>query len=510
MKDCISSREMQALELNAEYFGVSRLQLMENAGHHVAMEVSSRFKPGNSVAVFCGLGGNGGDGFVAARHLFSLGFKVVVVLAGRARDVSDMEASKNLAAIRSLGEKMPLYEAYDSTLVPKLCSEIVIDALLGTGSKGTLRPPILQMVRQINAMDTFRLAVDVPTGIDADTGEVPSEAVKADLTVTFHKTKIGFEKATKHLGKLVVKDIGLPEEFERFAGPGDVALSTKPRPAESHKGDFGRLLVVGGSETYSGAPTLVALGAMRTGVDLVYVAAPRRTALAISSMSADLITIKLEGEHLNPENANTLEDYFEKVDAVAVGPGLGLHQETVKAVKALVELADHFKKPLLLDADGLKAFAESKRRISAPLVLTPHPGEYAILTGRKPPEDLAARTEDVRKTASRLGAVILLKGAVDIVTDGKRVKLNFSGNPGMTVGGTGDVLTGVVGAFLAQKVDPFGSAAAGAFINGAAGDFAFEQLGYHIVATDLIEWIPKVINDPMSHLKVRRSGARPS
>lgn len=510
MKDCISSREMQALELNAEYFGVSRLQLMENAGHHVALEVSSRFKPGDNVAVFCGLGGNGGDGFAAARHLFSLGFKVVVVLAGRARDVSDRKASENLAAIRSLREKIPLYEAYDSTLVPKLVSEIVIDALLGTGSKGTLRPPILQMVRQINAMDAFRLAVDVPTGIDADTGEVLGEAVKADLTVTFHKTKIGFEKAAKHLGKLVVKDIGLPREFERFAGPGDVALSTKPRPTESHKGDFGRLLVVGGSETYSGAPTLVTLGAMRTGVDLVYVAAPRRTAFAISSMSADLITIKLEGEHLNPENANTLEDYFKKVDAVAVGPGLGLHQETIKAVKTLVELADRFKKPLLLDADGLKAFAESKRRISAPLVLTPHPGEYAILTGRKPPEDLAARTEDVRKTASRLGAVILLKGAVDIVSDGKRVKLNFSGNPGMTVGGTGDVLSGVVGALLAQKVDPFGSAAAGAFINGAAGDFAVEQLGYHIVATDLIEWIPKVINDPMSHLKVRRSSARPS
>jgi hydroxyethylthiazole kinase-like uncharacterized protein yjeF len=248
MKDCISSREMQALELNAEYFGVSRLQLMENAGHHVAMEVSSRFKPGNSVAVFCGLGGNGGDGFVAARHLFSLGFKVVVVLAGRAHDVSDRAASENLAAIRSLRENMPLYEAYDSTLVPKLVAEIVIDALLGTGSKGALRPPILQMVRQINAMDAFRLAVDVPTGIDADTGESLGEAVKADLTVTFHKTKIGFKKATKHLGKLVVKDIGLPEEFERFAGPGDVALSTKPRPAESHKGDFGRLLISGRRE----------------------------------------------------------------------------------------------------------------------------------------------------------------------------------------------------------------------------------------------------------------------
>ncbi len=510
VKDSISSREMRALELNAEYFGVSRLQLMENAGHHVALEVASRFKPGNSVAVFCGLGGNGGDGFVAARHLLSLGFKVIVVLAGKTQDVSDKAALKNLAAIRSLREKMPLIEAYDSTLVPKIASEVVIDALLGIGSKGALRPPILQLVKQINAMRAFRVAVDVPTGVNADTGEVSGEAVKADLTVTVHRIKIGFEKARKYLGKLVVKDIGLPKEFERFAGPGDVVLSTKPRSAESHKGDFGRLLVVGGSETYSGAPTLVALGAMRTGVDLAYVAAPRRTALAISSMSPDLITIKLEGEHLNPENVSTLETYFEKVDAVAAGPGLGLHQETVKAVKALVELADHYKKPLLLDADGLKTFAEFKRRLSGPLVLTPHAGEYTILTGGKPPEDLVARVENVQKAAARLGAVILLKGAVDIISDGKRVKMNFSGNPSMTVGGTGDVLSGVVSAFLAQKADPFESAVAGAFINGAAGDFAFEQRGNHIVATDLIEWIPKVMNDPMSHLKVRRANAKSS
>ena len=510
VKGSITSLEMRALEVNSEYFGVSRLQLMENAGHQVALEVSSRFKPGTAVAVFCGTGGNGGDGFVAARHLLSLGFNVKVILAGRAQDVSDKAAMENLASIRSLREEIPLYEAYDSTLIPKITVEIVVDALLGTGAKGKLRPPILQMVSQINAMKAFRVALDVPTGIDADTGEVLGEAVKADLTITFHRTKSGLEKAKENVGKLVVKYIGLPKEFERFVGPGDVLLAARSRPPESHKGDFGRLLVIGGSETYSGAPTLVALGAMRTGVDLAYIATSEKTAFAISSMSPDLITIKLEGEHLNPGNVVTLETYIEKVDAVVLGPGLGLHGETVKAVRALIELVEKHEKPLLLDADGLKAFARFKRRLKMPLVLTPHAGEYAILTGRKTPQDLDAKIADVQKTAAQLGTVILLKGATDIISDGKRVKVNFTGNPGMTVGGTGDVLSGVVGALLAQTIDPFQSAVAGAFVNGAAGDFVFVEKGYHMVATDLIEWIPKVLNDPMSHLKVRRAGAKSS
>jgi NAD(P)H-hydrate epimerase len=501
----ITSREMRALEFNSEYFGVSRLQLMENAGREIALEVASRFPQAKPVVVFCGPGGNGGDGFVAARHLISMGFKVTIILAGRVQDVSDEAALKNLGALRSLGENMPFVEAYDSKLVPDVTAEIVIDALLGTGTKGTLRQPILQMVKQINSMEAFKIAVDVPTGIDSDTGETLGEAVRADLTVTFHRTKKGLGRAKKYVGKLVVKNIGIPREYEKFAGPGDVTLVTKPRPTDSHKGDFGRLLVVGGSETYSGAPTLVALGAMRTGVDLVYVAAPRQTALAISSISPDLITIKLEGEHLNPSNVGTLKTYFQTVDAISMGPGLGLHPETVKTVKTLVELAENFGRPLLLDADALKAFVGFKRKLKMPVVLTPHAGEYAILTGKKVPHEFSARVEDVRNTAAQLEAVILLKGAVDVVSDGRRVKINFSGNPGMTVGGTGDVLSGVVSALLAQKIDPFESATAGAFVNGAAGDFAFEDKGYHMVATDLIEWIPRVLNDPLSHLKVHKA-----
>jgi NAD(P)H-hydrate epimerase len=501
---------MRALELNSEYFGVPRLLLMENAGHCVAQEVASRFKLEKSIAIFCGLGGNGGDGFVAARHLSSMGFKITIILAGKAKEISDEAALTNWFALQSLTDTITLLEVPDSSLIPEATAEIVIDALLGTGTKGKLRPPILQLVKKINALNAFRVAVDIPTGIDADTGEILGEAVKADLTITFHKTKKGLDKAKKRVGELIIKDIGLPSEFERFAGPGDVLSITKPRPSESHKGDFGRLLVIGGSETYSGAPALVAMAALRTGVDLAYVATPENTARALSSMSPDLITVKLQGKHLNPDNMPDLEMYIKRTDAVALGPGLGLHAETKKAVKAIINAVENAGRPLLLDADGLKAFADFKRKLKAPLVLTPHSGEYTILTGKRLPKDLEGKVSEVQKTATELGATVLLKGAVDIISDGKRTKLNFTGNPSMTVGGTGDVLSGIAGAFLAQQVEPFEAAVAAAFVNGAAGDFVFSEKGPHMVASDLMNWIPHVLNDPMSHLKVRKLSVRKS
>jgi hydroxyethylthiazole kinase-like uncharacterized protein yjeF len=509
-KNSITSTEMRALELNAEYFGVSRLQLMENAGHNVTLEIASRFKLDKSVAIFCGLGGNGGDGFVAARYLSSKGFKVKVILAGKANQIVHKEALENWKALQFLKESIPIHEVYDSSLIPEVNAEIVIDALLGTGTKGRLRPPILQLVEKINAINAFRVAVDVPTGIDADTGEVLGKAVKVNLTITFHKKKKGLENAKDYVGELVVKDIGLPKEFENLAGPGDVLFVTKPRPPKSHKGDFGRLLVIGGSETFSGAPALVALAALRAGVDLTYVAAPAKTAYAISSMSPNLITVKLDGKHLNVGNISALKRYIKIANAVVLGPGLGLHTETREFVKAIVEAVEGAGKPLLLDADGLKAFAEFKRSLNVPLVLTPHSGEYALLTGEKLPENFNERVEVVQRTAAELAAVILLKGAVDMISEGKSFKLNFTGNAGMTVGGTGDVLSGVVGAFLAQQIDPFEAAVAGAFVNGAAGDFVFEEKGYHMVSTDLLEWVPHVLKDPMSHLKVRKTSAKTS
>jgi NAD(P)H-hydrate epimerase len=382
-------------------------------------------------------------------------------------------------------------------------ADIVIDALLGIGLQGPPRPPIRQLIRKINNMRAFCIAVDVPTGIDSDSGKVFEEAVKADITVTFHKTKPGLAKS-KLAGKVIIADIGLPSHFERFAGPGDVHTIRKPRSPWAHKGDFGRLLVIGGSETFSGAPALVAMAACRAGVDLVHIAAPAETAHSISSMSPDLITIKLEGEHLNPRNIIALTPYLKKSTAVVVGPGLGLHRETKQFVREMTKQLEAAQVPTLLDADGLKAFAEFKHKVKIPLVLTPHSGEFRILTGHEPPQDIEARISTAKEAAAKMGAVILLKGHTDVISDGERIKLNFSGNPGMTVGGTGDVLSGIVAAFLSQGIRPFEAAVAGAFINGAAGDFVESEKGYHMVATDLLEWIPRVIEDPMSHLKVRK------
>ena len=504
----ITNTEMRTLELNSEYFGVSKLQLMENAGQSVTTEIASRFKPDKTrIVVFCGSGGNGGDGFVAARHLACLGFKVEVILAGRSVGIRNDETRRNWAALQALKNTVTLHEVYDSSLIPNVKAEVVVDALLGVGLKGVLRPPILQLVQKINEMDAFRLAIDVPTGLASDSGESFGETTRADLTVTFHRAKPGLVETTakKYVGELLVRSIGLPHEFERFTGPGDVSTLIKTRPPEAHKGDFGKLLVVGGSEVFSCAPARGAIAALRTGVDLTYIAAPKKAAHMISSISPNLITVKLEGEHLNPHNSAVIRQYVNMSSAVVIGPGLGLHNRTKDAVLKILDFLDEQKTPLLLDADGLKAFAEYRRKVGVPLVLTPHAAEYRLLTGKQPSKDLKKRAEQVQKTALKLGAVILLKGSVDVISDGKRVKLNFTGNAGMTVGGTGDVLSGIVGAFLAKGVDPFEAAVAGAFINGAAGDFVQIEKGDHMVPTDIIDWIPRVMKDPMSHMKVRKN-----
>jgi ADP-dependent NAD(P)H-hydrate dehydratase / NAD(P)H-hydrate epimerase len=255
---------------------------------------------------------------------------------------------------------------------------------------------------------------------------------------------------------------------------------------------------------FSGAPALVSLAALRTGVDIVYLGAPSKTAYAIASMSPDFITIKLEGENLKTSNMDALKPFLNMVDAVVLGPGLGLNAETVKFVKTFIDEVEKAKKPLLLDADGLKAFAKFKRALKVPLILTPHAGEYALLTGEELPETQEERVAHIQKTAKQLKAVIVVKGKIDVICSAEKTKLNFSGNPGMTVGGTGDVLSGVIGGLLTQKVDPFEAGVAGAFINGAAGDFVANEIGFHMVATDIIEWIPRVLEDPMSHVKVRK------
>ncbi len=498
LNDAVTSREMRAIEMNSEYLGVSRLQLMENAGRAVAEAIIDRFGTDTEVAVVCGPGGNGGDGLVAARHLAGAGYRVEVLLLGRPESISSEEALANWLAVENMGESVLVSEIHDSDEIRPFTARVIVDALIGTGVRGALSPPFRQMVGAMNGSGGFKIAVDIPTGVESDSGEAPGETLKADLTVTFHKPKTGFKRAKKHIGELLVRPIGVPPEAEMYAGPGDVYLASKPRAPESHKGDFGRVLVVGGSELYSGAPALTALGAYTTGVDIVYVAAPEAVASIIAGFSPSLIAVKLKGRRLTPRNLEEISPFLERVDAVAMGPGLGVHDETAETSNALLAQIEERGLPVLLDADALKAFATVKRKLRTAAVFTPHHGEFKILAGRAAEGSLRVKGETVRDEASRLRATVLLKGHVDVMSDGVRFRFNRTGNPGMTVGGTGDVLSGVVAGYMSMGVPPFEAAVAGAFVNGAAGDTAYAEKGYHLEPMDLIRKIPTVIEEALA------------
>jgi NAD(P)H-hydrate epimerase len=264
----------------------------------------------------------------------------------------------------------------------------------------------------------------------------------------------------------------------------------KERPQWSHKGDFGKLLVIGGSKIYTGSPALVAYGAMaalRAGVDLVMVAAPERPADIVAKFSPNLITTPFEGDFFAVKHLKKVLELTKNYDAIAIGPGLGIEKETQKVVVKFVEAV---KKPCVVDADAIKAL--EKKKLWDNFLLTPHAYEFYYLTGEKPKYDIVGRAELVKKQAKKIGATILLKGAIDIISDGKQTAMNRTGNSYMTVGGTGDVLTGICGALLAQGVPQFKAACAAAYLNGAAGGLAAKEKR-PLVATDLIDKMPEVL-----------------
>ncbi len=502
--DSITVEEMRIIDRNSSHLGVSPHILMENAGRSVADAINGSKKVrGKKVVIFTGLGNNGGDGFVAARHLVGLGANVWLVLVGHPDRIRTLEARRNWTILDKMEltiNKVILGDSSEGPEVERLMAnaEIVVDAILGTGFSGKLKDPIATAVDLINASIGFKVAVDAPTGVDASTGEVSGRAVKADMTITFHKAKLGLLKADQYVGKLTVAGIGIPPEAEIIAGPGDVEATIRKRSPYAKKGEFGKVLVIGGGSYYHGAPTFVASAALRTGADLVIVATPSSVVDAVRSFSPNLIVRSLPGDVLTENALPLLKGLIDWASCVAIGPGLGVEAETMDAVLLILDIIRKSSKPTLVDADALKAMRKEKTILKGvPSVLTPHAGEYSTLTGEKLPasNNLQDRISKVVKTARELGVVLLLKGHKDIISNGDCYKINVTGNPGMTVGGTGDVLSGIVATFLSQGSNPFRAAVSAAFINGLSGDLAVDKLGYHIVATDVIEMLPKAIED---------------
>jgi NAD(P)H-hydrate epimerase len=495
----LSVKEMVAIEMNAEYLGISTQLMMENAGRAIANEIATRFSKDSKILSVSGLTGNGGDAFSATRHLACMGYNVESMIMGDPKYIKNQNTLVNYNALSSMKDSVKITVINDSSIIPRIKADVIIDGLIGTSLRGPLRPPFLQMVQIINQANAFTISVDIPTGVEAETGKIHGEVVNADLTITFHKPKLGYKYNPQATKELKTDSIGIPIEAERFIGPGDVYLLHPCRSPESHKGMWGSLLIVGGNATYSGAPTLSSLSAYRMGLDLVYTAVPEDASGSVIAKSPSMITIKLEGDNFSPNNVHQVEKILEKVTAVAIGPGLGNEPETVEAVRILVEIVNRKGLPMVLDADGLKAYAQNPIKIKAPTVFTPHSREFFLLSGKNVRGDYREKGKIVQKEAKKLNSTILLKGNVDVISNGKYTRYNWTGNPGMTVGGTGDVLTGIVGAYLAQGATPFYASGAAAFINGKAGDLVADKIGYHMMPEDLVDEIPFIIMDCLSN-----------
>ncbi|MFB6196623.1 MAG: NAD(P)H-hydrate dehydratase [Haloplanus sp.] len=471
----ITADRMAAVDENAAALGVPRKQLMESSGNAVARAVRRVADPGAAVALVCGRGNNGGDAFVAARFLDA--YDVTVHLLGRPETISTDIARENWAALERA--EMDTRAVRDSRAFDLGDPDVVVDAMLGTGVTGALREPERSAATAVNESDATVVAVDVPSGVDADTGTAAGVAVDADHVVTFHDAKPGLDDYD-----VTVADIGIPEAAELFVGPGDRRVLH--RPADAHKGDFGEVLVVGGGP-YTGAPALAAQAAMRAGADLVRVACPRTVAREVQAFEEGLIVRPFDGDRLTPDHLDHVRALAADADAVVFGPGLGDHETTLAAVRGFLE---DFAGRAVIDADALGVVPGVET--DATLLCTPHAGELRAMGGPDLGDDWRDRLDRVTAFAADIGHTLLVKGAFDVVTDGERRRVNRTGNPGMTVGGTGDVLAGVAGA-LCSTQDPLDAGALAAYANGLAGDRIVDRQGYGLLARDLLPELPPAL-----------------
>ena len=489
----VTTEQIRELDRRTIAAGTPGEELMERAGYAVARTTVEFLKrhDSRSVLLFAGKGNNGGDAIVAARHLAAAGcHPTLVLLCGR----NELQGDPSLH-FQKLVSEIHVFETPGLDELSDIVSEtepaVVVDGLLGTGLKGDVREPYATAIKVINGLHLPVVAIDIPSGLDSDTGEVHGVCVRADATVTMGLPKLGLLKpaAADLVGRVEVADIGFPPEFVQeiktdvdLVTARDMAPLFPPRRRSAHKGDFGHVLVIAGAEGYTGAPVLAAHAAARAGVGLVTLAVPRNVYPIVAANSPpEVMPHPVDFEQIGPT-------YFAGFDAVAIGPGLGQHAETQKMIWKVVSGCPL---PMVVDADALNAIARAVaglRKLQKPLVLTPHPGEMARLIGKSAKDVQANRWDIARDFSQEYGVVTVLKGAGTVVTDPSgRLWINSTGNPGMAKGGMGDALTGIIAALLAQGMAPVDAARAGVFIHGRAGDLARDKLGERaMLTTDLI------------------------
>jgi len=494
-----------------EDLGVPSLVLMENAAIGVVEALGQAFGDAESVAVFCGPGNNGGDGLAVARHLAVRGWEVRVFLITGGRELSG-DAAVQLGICRKA--ELPILEVASGDGLPAALEaaaecDVVVDALFGTGLARPLEGLFAQAVETINSLPAPCVAVDLPSGLAGSQTRPIGPHVRADLTVTFAAPKVAhvFPPAADAVGEMVVTDLGIPprlvEEIEEEAGDlhllmGEELAELLPeREPGTHKGDYGHALIAAGSPGKAGAAILAARAAVRAGAGLVTAAVPEPILQTVDLGSVESMTLGLPAGaagQIAERAADVLLDAAEGKTALALGPGLGQEPATASAIRRIVL---ECPLPLVLDADGVNAFAgraaELARR-KAETILTPHPGELGRLLGISTSQIQEDRLAAARGAAEETGAIVVLKGHLTLVASGTAVFVNPTGNPGMATGGTGDVLTGLIAGLLAQGLDALDATLLAVYLHGLAGDLAASRLGEGALAAgDLIEILPAAL-----------------
>jgi len=504
----VTAAEMREVDrLTSERFGIPALTLMENAGTAVAEFVMTRYPSAKRIGMICGKGNNGGDGFVAARKLHEAGKEVcLVLLADRSElrgDAAEMFTKLPVAPVlaRSREElKAELARAvFDA--------DVVVDAILGTG----FRPPVsglyAEAIAALNASDAPSVAVDIPSGADADVmGEQTGAVARADAVVTFTAPRPAHIFGLLTTGPTLVAPIGSPQEAIvsslrlNAITACEVAPLIGPRRADANKGNFGHVLVIGGSVGKAGAAAMAGMAALRAGAGLSTVCTPKSVLPTVAGFHPEVMTDPLEETEAGGISMRALD---RRVDALvegktvlAVGPGISRHAETAEFARTVVK---KYKIPIVLDADGLNAFEGHAAKLNGrarSLVITPHPGEMARLAGSTVAAVQRDRLNVARTFAREHEVIVVLKGHRTLIAqpDGE-VWVNTTGNPGMATGGTGDILTGMISGFIAQNPDRIVEAMiAAVHLHGLAGDVACESMGEHsLVATDLLKALPEAL-----------------
>ena len=479
-----NTRKLEAL---ANETGISYLQLMENAGSYCARIIRKTFENTNkrNALVVCGKGKNGGDGFVIARKLTEDGYKVNVLMAMGLP--TDSESSEMLSRIRAMGVNIVYFNETTDKYFDD--AQIIIDCIFGVGFKGEPDATITSLINKINNSSATVVSIDVPSGLEGDSGKAPANSVSADMTIAVlvmkpvHVLKPSVEKC----GKVIVAPLGIPEKCYSQIETTLFTMSTdelkpffKKRATDSHKGTFGTVLVIGGSYEMPNAVYFASQGAVNSGAGLVKVAFPSVAYNAIAPKTYEQILIPLESNkkgRISQNSIRRLEAELKKCSCVLIGCGMGNDEDTKLVTEFIIKNAEV---PIILDADGINCLKDNIDIIDSaknPVILTPHPKEMSRIAGVTVDEIQENRGAVVKSFTKAHNSILVLKGASTLVgsTEYDDIYVNSTGNPGMATGGSGDVLAGIIASFIAQGIDPFTSAVAGVNIHGMAGDTVTEK-----------------------------------